>query len=80
MLADPARCDQPDGEPGVRLFAGHSGRVGGSLGWPVAGRGAPSNPSGWRSAPSGLLSQLGPGHDPGGARRRLRGMARFAGI
>jgi hypothetical protein len=39
MPADPACCNQPDGEPGVRLFAGHTGRVAGGLGWPVAGRG-----------------------------------------
>jgi len=46
---------------GVRLFAGHTGRVPGGLGWPVAGRGGhrPTHRAGDRPR-SELLSQLGP--------------------
>ena len=51
MPADPARCNQPDGEPGVRLFAGHTGRVAGGLGWPVAGRGVTVQPIGLAIGP-----------------------------
>ena len=59
---------------GVRLFAGHTGRVPGGLGWPVAGRGVTVQPIGLAIGPEvSCCHSSVPSHAPEGARRRLRG-------
>jgi hypothetical protein len=59
---------------GVRLFAGHSGRVGGGLRLAGGRQGGHRPPIGLAIGPgSGLLSQLGPGHAPETSHARLRG-------